>query len=179
VASPGELRDDLLKAFRWVGGHADVWRFFIDAPLFARTIQALADPYRAAGISKVVGIESRGFILGGAVALELHAGFVAIRKQEGVFPGPRVESQTPADYRGRELNLRMQRSSVGPQDRVILVDDWLETGWQAQTARAMVEKCGAEFAGVAVIVDQLSAERRRELGEFHALLQADDLGNSQ
>ena len=131
------LRGELLRSFRWIKGHADIWPFFTDRDLLARTVKALAEPYRAAGITKVAGIESRGFLLGGAVARELGAGFVAIRKEGGIFPGEKLERQTAPDYRSRELVLRIQRESVSPTDRLLLVDDWLETGRQAATARAL------------------------------------------
>ena len=159
-------------------GHADIWPFFTDRHLFARTVKALAQPYRGAAISKVAGIESRGFLLGGAVARELDAGFVAIRKEGGLFPGQKVERRTPPDYRSRELVLRIQRESVGPKDRVILVDDWLETGRQAATARALIEECGGEVIGISVLVDDLTPERRAELGQYHALLRSEQLGDS-
>ena len=81
------ISDDLLARFRWIDGHADVWRLFYDRDFFPSLVAALADPFRHLGITKVAGIEARGFILGAAVALELRAGFVAIRKEGGIFPG--------------------------------------------------------------------------------------------
>jgi adenine/guanine phosphoribosyltransferase-like PRPP-binding protein len=90
----GEMTDitrDVLARFRWVDGHADVWRLVADAAFFPALVRALADPYRDSAISKVVGIEARGFILGGAVAIDLDRGFVAIRKPGGLFPGEKLE----------------------------------------------------------------------------------------
>jgi adenine phosphoribosyltransferase len=167
------LRTDLLAAFRWIDGHADVWRFFSDGALFARTTAALADAYRHARVTKVAGIEARGFILGAAVARELDAGFVAIRKDAGLLPGEKVVRVAAADYRGREHELRMQKDSVRPGDRVVLVDDWVETGSQVLAAREMIEMCGGELVGVSVIVDQLPEfEPRSKFGDFHALIPA-------
>jgi hypothetical protein len=60
------LRAELLDRFRWVSGHADVWRLFYEGDLFARLSVALADPFRDEAITKVTGIEARGFILGSA-----------------------------------------------------------------------------------------------------------------
>lgn len=77
----------VLERFRWVGGHADVWRLFEDAEVFQAVVCGLVDPWRRREITKVCGIESRGFLLGGAVALSLGAGFVAVRK--ACFPGRR------------------------------------------------------------------------------------------
>ena len=59
-----DLTNDLLERIPWVGGHADVWRTFSDERFFPRLVAALADPYRAEGVTKVAGIEARGFILG-------------------------------------------------------------------------------------------------------------------
>jgi adenine phosphoribosyltransferase len=170
-----DLQDELRRRITWVEGHADVWRTFWDGRLFARVAAALADPYRERGVTKVAGIEARGMILGGAVAVELAAGFAAIRKESGLFPGPKIVRRTAADYRGQRSTLRLQRRSVGPGDRVILVDDWFETGSQALTARAMIEEAGAEFLGSSVIVDQLSAEARAALGDLAALIPASAL----
>jgi adenine phosphoribosyltransferase len=72
-----DLTDELIARIPWVGGHADVWRAFSDEQFFPRLAAALADPYRARGVTKVAGIEARGFILGAAVAIELSPGFVS------------------------------------------------------------------------------------------------------
>ena len=173
--SAAALRSDLLDAFRWVGGHADVWRFFSDGQLFARVVAALADPFRAAEATKVAGIESRGFILGAAVAHELGVGFAAVRRAGALFPGEKLERRTGPDYRGRELVLRMQRAAVAPGDRVVLVDDWFETGQQGLAVKALLADAGAEMIGTAVIVDELPDSIRAQFEPFHALLRADEL----
>jgi adenine phosphoribosyltransferase len=173
-----DLRSDLLERIPWVGGHADVWRTFSDARFFPRLVAALADPYRADGVTKVAGIEARGFILGAAVALELSAGFVAIRKDTGLFPGEKIVRVSEPDYRGNVSNLRLQVRSLSPADRVLLVDDWLETGSQALAAKAMVEATGAVFVGASVIVDQLSNHGRALLGPFTALMPFESFGPS-
>jgi adenine phosphoribosyltransferase len=170
------VRDELLDRFAWVGGHADVWRLFSDGALFRRIVAALADPFRDA--TKVAGVEARGFILGGAVAVELGVGFVAIRKEAGLFPGPKASGRTEADYRGNEHVLRLQRDALAPGDRVVLVDDWAERGSQALTARELVEECGATFEGLALVVDQLDHATRTRIGRVHALVSADELGPS-
>jgi adenine phosphoribosyltransferase len=170
------LRSRLREAFAWVDGHADVWRFFTDAELFRELAEALAEPFRDARVTKVTGIEARGFIIGAAVALELRAGFVAIRKRGGLFPGEKVERDAVRDYRGKTNSLQLQRSSLLASDRVVLVDDWFETGSQALAAKELIQACGASFVGATVIVDQLPDDVRARLGSFHALLRARELG---
>jgi adenine phosphoribosyltransferase len=172
------IANDLLTRFRWVDGHADVWRLFVDREFFPRMIAALADPFRDGAITKVAGIEARGFIVGAAVAAELRAGFVAIRKEGGIFPGQKLTQATPPDYRGNSTTLRLQRSSLTHHDRVLLVDDWFETGSQALTAKSLIENAGAVFVGASVIVDQLDPEIRPLLGQFSALVRSDALGPS-
>jgi adenine phosphoribosyltransferase len=73
-------RDVLLTRFAWQGGHADIWRVLYDGSAFALVVAALAEPWRASHVTKVCGVEARGFILGSAVAFRLGAGFVAMRK---------------------------------------------------------------------------------------------------
>lgn len=170
------LRGDLLQRFAWVEGHADVWRLFSDGPLFRELVVALADPFRDA--TKVAGIEARGFILGGAVAAELGVGFAAVRKEAGLFPGPKASRRTEADYRGNENLLRIQRSAVQAGDGVVLVDDWAERGTQALAARALVEECGAAFLGLSIVVDQLEDDVRSRIGRVQALVSAEELGPS-
>ena len=168
--------EDLLARFAWAGGHADVWRWFDDPELLRAVAGALVEPFRESA-TRVAGIESRGFILGTACALELGAGFVPIRKGAGLLPGPKAVVETAADYRGGRQTLRLQRAALGEGDRVLLVDDWIETGSQAAGARALVERCGATFLGVATIVDQLPPDRDERLVRVHTLLPRELLGD--
>lgn len=168
-------RDLVLDRFAWIDGHADVWAVFRDAEALRTVVAALAEPFRADGITAVCGIESRGFLLGGAVAVELGAGFVPIRKAGGLFPGAKVTRTTAPDYRGVVNTLRMQRAALAPGDRVVLVDDWIQTGSQAEAVRALVAECGAELVGCGVLVDELTDQRRSEVGPVHALVRAAEL----
>ncbi|WP_020661565.1 phosphoribosyltransferase family protein [Amycolatopsis benzoatilytica] len=165
----------LLDRFRWVDGHADVWSVFRDGKSLAAVVRALAEPFRDAGVTAVCGIESRGFLLGGAVAVELGVGFVAVRKAAGLFPGEKLARETAPDYRGLRQVLRVQRSALAPGDWVLLVDDWIETGSQALVVRELVSEAGAELAGCAVLVDQLDPELRERVGRVHGLLSAEEL----
>lgn len=164
-----------LQRFVWEAGHADVWRAFDDGAVFAAIVGALVEPWRSAGITKVCGIESRGFILGGAVANVLGVGFVAIRKQGNLFPGPKYEAETRPDYREIRHVLQIQQRSVQQDDRLLLADDWIERGSQASATRALVERCGAALAGIAVIVDQLADVDRAELPPVTSIVTAEEL----
>jgi adenine phosphoribosyltransferase len=169
----------VLDRFRWVEGHADVWRVFADADALRLVVAGLAAPWQDAGVTHVAGIEARGFLLGGAVAVALGAGFVAIRKDgTGLLPGPKVRATADEDYRGNRHELRMQ-AALSATDRVLLVDDWAERGSQASAARELVRLTGAEFLGVSVVVDMLPAAVRADLGRVTTLVEADELGPSQ
>jgi adenine phosphoribosyltransferase len=168
-------REALLRRFAWQGGHADVWRVFDDGPAFAAVVNALAEPWLTSGVSKVCGVEARGFILGSAVAFRLGAGFVAIRKAGALFPGPKDRQDTAADYRGAVYRLEIQQRALEPNDRVLLVDDWAEKGSQAIAAKRLIERRQTTFLGLAVMVDQLSDAQRDLLGEIRSIVRANEL----
>jgi len=120
----------------------------------------------------------RGFLLGGAAAVELGVGFVPIRKAGGLFPGAKVTRATAPDYRGVVNTLRLQRSALAPGDRVVLVDDWIQTGSQVRAVHALIAECGAELVGCSVIVDELTG--RSGIGPVHAIVRATELpGDAQ
>jgi adenine phosphoribosyltransferase len=163
-------------AITFIGGHADVWAIFRDGGLFSEVVVALAEPLRSIGVTKIAGVEARGFILGGAVAAHLGVGFAAIRKSDGLYPGPKVVARTDTpDYRGRTHELRLQTAAVVPGDRVVPFDDWIETGNQVVAARSMIEQCGGEWAGISVVVNQLVVDRRQLVGHLRALIDATEL----
>lgn len=168
-------REAVLEHFRWDGGHADVWAVFRNRAALAAVVRGLAEPFRRAGVTAVAGLESRGFLLGAAVAVQLGVGFVPVRKAAGLFPGEKLTRETDRDYRGLRHTLRLQRAALSERDRVLLVDDWIETGSQAAAVRELVLECGAGWAGCAVIVDQLTGRRRPALGPIHGLLRAAEL----
>ncbi|MBB4795519.1 phosphoribosyltransferase family protein [Streptomyces nodosus] len=167
-------RDLALSHFQWIDGHADVWKIFRDPEALTGVVRGLAATFEGEGITAVCGIESRGFLLGAAVAVELGVGFIAVRKQHGLFPGEKLTRQTPPDYRRLRHELRIQRTSLTPSDRVLMVDDWVETGSQALSVKAMVEEVGSHWGGCAVIVDQASEACRRTL-DVRSLVTAAEL----
>jgi adenine phosphoribosyltransferase len=123
----------------------------------------------------VAAIESGGFLLGGAVAIELEVGFAAIRKDGALFLGDKVQMRTKPDYRGRTRGLSALRSQFAAADRVLLVDDWIETGSQALAAVDLVKACGAELIGISVIIDETADSARELLPPITALVRAGDL----
>ena len=176
MSSTHDLAPLLRQSITFVEGHSDVWPLFYNPLVFGRVVAALAAPL-AGLVTKVAGIEARGFILGAAVAARLDVGFVAIRKDGGLYPGEKLTAApATADYRGQRHRLRVQRAACGPGDAVALVDDWFETGSQGLLARSLIERAGARYCGASIIVDQLSDAARRALSPCHSLIAAAELG---
>jgi adenine phosphoribosyltransferase len=163
LVSVSEARRLLLGTFRWTGGHADFSGVFGHAGLLDVAGEALAAPFVDSGVSAVVGLEARGFAVGALVARHLGVGLVLARKPGSVHPDAENEIAAAPDWRGRHIEVRISRRAVAPGDRLLLVDDWIETGSQARTVARLVERLGGTLVGVAVLVDGTSAEVRREL----------------
>jgi len=133
----------------------DITPVLLDAELFHRTTQALAAPFAADGITHVVGIESRGFILGAPAAQHLAAAFVPVRKP-GKLPAHVERVEYALEY-GIDA-LEVHRDALGPGDRVLVVDDVLATGGTASAACAVIERLGARVIGCTFLI-ALSALR--------------------
>jgi adenine phosphoribosyltransferase len=176
--SPMSLQDDLVASFSWIDGHANIWPWFADADLFAAIVEGLARGFEGDRVTTVVGIEARAFLLAGAVARELNTGVVPIRKRGSIFPGEHLATTTAPDHRGRTLDLLLQEGALSRSDRVLIVDDWLEIGSQANAAVGLVRQAGAHIVGVGVIVDDSDPTVDLQLPKFHSLIRVEMLGAS-
>ena len=163
----GNARDEarrlLLDRFRWHGGHADFAGVLRDPAALACLGPALAEPFAATDLSGIVAIEARGFVLGALVAEHLGLGLILARKPGSVHPGAVTQSAATPDWRGQRVELRISRQAVRPGDRLLLVDDWIETGSQARTLVDLFGQTGARLVGASVVVDGTTAQVRREL----------------
>ena len=128
----------------------DVTPVLGDAELFRAATDAMAEPWTAAGITHVVGIESRGFIFGAPVAQLLGAGFVPIRKP-GKLPYQLQRIEYALEY-GTDA-LEMHVDACGAGSRVLIVDDVLATGGTAAAAASLVEQAGARLEGFSFLVE--------------------------
>jgi adenine phosphoribosyltransferase len=128
----------------------DITTLLGNARIFREVVQQLAAPWRAAGIERVAGIEARGFILGGAIAHELGAGFVPIRKK-GKLPHTTVRVAYSLEYGLDEME--MHRDAVQPGERIILVDDLIATGGTAEAAVKLLRSLGAQLLAACFIID--------------------------
>lgn len=127
----------------------DVTPLLADAGLLRETVEALAEPWRGAGITHVAAIESRGFIFGAPVALALGAGFIPIRKP-GKLPFERAGQDYALEYGTGRLEIHVDACPAPA--RVLIVDDVLATGGTAKAACDLVEAVGGAVAGCAFVL---------------------------
>jgi adenine phosphoribosyltransferase len=139
----------------------DITTLLLDARGLRDAVAGLSEPFRGARIDKVAGIEARGLILGGAVALELDAGFAPVRKR-GKLPWDTIGEDYALEY-GTD-RIEMHRDAVAPGERVLVVDDLIATGGTAEAAIRVIQKLGGEIVGCACIIDLpgLGGSRRIE-----------------
>ena len=128
----------------------DITTLLQDAEGFRLTIEQMLAPYHDIRIDKVAGIEARGFILGGAIANKLDAGFVAIRKK-GKLPRQTVGQDYKLEY-GTD-RIEVHTDAILPGEKMLLVDDLLATGGTALATIKLVEQVGGDIVGCAFIVD--------------------------
>jgi len=138
----------------------DVTTLLRDAEGFKLAIDSLADPHRNMGISLVVGIESRGFILGAAVADRIGAGFVPVRKV-GKLPHTKIRVTYDLEY-GTDC-LEMHSDAIERGQRVLVVDDLLATGGTARATVDLVRQLGGDVVGVTVLIELLALKGRAKL----------------
>jgi adenine phosphoribosyltransferase len=128
----------------------DITTLLGDANAFAYAVDAIAAPFANAGVAKVVGIEARGFILGGAVAHRLGAGFAPVRKR-GKLPWRTLSQDYTLEYGVDALEVHDDALRAG--DKVLLIDDLIATGGTALAALALIEKLGARAIGAGFVID--------------------------
>jgi adenine phosphoribosyltransferase len=138
----------------------DVTTLLRDAEGFKLAIDAMAEPYHGEGISLVVGIESRGFILGAAVADRIGAGFVPVRKV-GKLPHTTVRVSYALEY-GTD-SLEMHSDAVDKGQKVLIVDDLLATGGTARATVDLVRGLGGDVHAVAVLIELAGLNGRAKL----------------
>jgi adenine phosphoribosyltransferase len=128
----------------------DITTLLGNARAFRRVIDELVEPWTVHKVDRVAGIEARGFILGGAVAHQLAAGFVPIRKK-GKLPHATVRVAYSLEYGLDEIE--MHEDAVSRGERIILVDDLIATGGTAEAAVRLLRKLGAEILGACFVID--------------------------
>src|ERR1700688_4781713 len=151
------LENDLKSAIRTIPDYPkpgimfrDITTLLGDARAFRRAVDELVQPWAGMKIDKVAGIEARGFILGGAVAHQVSAGFVPIRKK-GKLPHKKVSVAYALEY--GEDTIEMHADALVEGERVVLVDDLIATGGTAAAAVKLVRQLGADVLAARFVID--------------------------
>jgi adenine phosphoribosyltransferase len=139
----------------------DITTLLQDAAGLRLAVDGLVAPFRGMRVDKVAGIEARGFILGGAVAVALGAGFVPVRKP-GKLPHTTIGHDYALEYGSDRIEVHTDALAKG--ERVLLVDDLVATGGTLEAALHVIERLGGAVVGVAVVIDlpDLGGRRRIE-----------------
>ncbi len=147
----------------------DITTLLKDGPAWRFAVDSLANRYQGERVDVVVGVESRGFIFGGAVAHQLRAGFVPVRKV-GKLPGRTIEVEYELEY-GRDA-LAMHEDAISPGQRVLAVDDLLATGGTMGATLRLVEQLGGRVVGVAFMIELAFLHGREKLKNYplHSLI---------
>lgn len=140
----------------------DISPLLADPAAFREAVRRLAEPFQGQGITRVAGIEARGFILAAGVALELGAGLVMMRKP-GKLPSTTVSVTYALEY-GHDA-VEVHRDAIGPGDRVLLVDDLLATGGTLRAGMNLVGELGAELAGIGLLIELAELPGRAAVGD--------------
>lgn len=152
----------------------DISPLFMDPFLMRETAAELANPWKGKGVTKVIGIESRGFLFGPQIAIELGAGFVVVRKA-GKLPPETSSISYQLEY--GNATIEMVKGSLQSTDRVLIHDDLLATGGTAGASAQLVRQLGAQVAGFSFLIDLAFLNGRKVLEQYapqvHALVQYD------
>ncbi|WP_158809786.1 adenine phosphoribosyltransferase [Beijerinckia sp. L45] len=142
----------------------DITTLLGDARAFRRAVDEMVQPWAGTKIDKVAGMEARGFILGGAIAHQLSAGFIPIRKK-GKLPHTKVTIAYSLEYGLDEMEIH--EDAVKPGEKVILVDDLIATGGTAEGAVKLLQQLGADVIAACFVIDLPDlggAKKIRDLG---------------
>ncbi|HET6367416.1 MAG TPA: adenine phosphoribosyltransferase [Pseudomonadales bacterium] len=138
----------------------DITTLLKDGPAWASVIDHLAAKYQRGRIEIVVGVESRGFIFGGAVAHQLKAGFVPVRKR-GKLPGPTIEEEYELEY-GKDV-LAIHEDAIRSGQKVLVVDDLLATGGTMAATLRLIERLGGKVVGTVFLIELAFLKGRERL----------------
>ena len=138
----------------------DITTLLQDAAAFRQAVDIMAATYRGKAVELVVGVESRGFIFGGALAYLLNAGFVPVRK-EGKLPGQKISEAYALEYGSAVLEIH--KDAIKPGQSVVIVDDLLATGGTARATLDLVKRLGGTVHGLAFLIELVALNGRAKI----------------
>lgn len=153
------------KYIREGKGAADITQLLADGEAFNELVKEISALVLSNGFAKVVCIEGRGFILGSAVAFNLGKGVIPLR-----YPGKlknEVYSDAYTDYSGNKKTLEIHKDAIKQGEKVVIVDDWIETGATLKSAIKLVELCGGTILQIAAFVDDSNQELKDFLSKYN------------
>ena len=147
----------------------DITTLLLDAEAFRIAVGALCQPYRSKPPSRILGIESRGFLFGAAMAYELSCGLIVARKP-GKLPVETERVTYELEY-GQDA-LEVHRDAINPGEQVLVVDDLIATGGTARSAMELIQRLGGEVLGAAFLIELTELGGRRQLDghRIHSIL---------
>jgi adenine phosphoribosyltransferase len=150
-------------------GRCDVTPVFEDPKVFSNLIDDLVKPFKDVKFNKIVGLDALGFIIGGALSNRLKIGFVPVRKG-GKLPGinDSVLRDEFVDYTKKSKSFEINKFAIKKGDKVLIVDEWIETGTQVKSAIKLIEKLGGEVVGISTLAVDKS-EKTNELFDDYNL----------
>lgn len=148
----------------------DITPILADPKLFRMAIECMVAPYRDQGITKVIGIDARGFIFASAAAIELNAGFIPVRKK-GKLPWATHSICYTLEY--GESEVEIHKDALHHGEKVLLLDDLLATGGTAAASQALIEALGGELVGTCFLIELAFLNGREKLkpdSDIHAVI---------
>lgn len=141
----------------------DITTLLKDRKAFARAVDLIAGKFSKSKIDYVVGVEARGFIFGGALALKLHLGFIPVRKK-GKLPGKTKGITYNLEYGSDTLEIHAD--ALKPKDKVLIIDDLLATGGTVKAVADLLEAQGAKIIGIAFVIELMDLKGREKLKKY-------------
>ena len=151
-----------LRPGKWA---SDITPLLNNGEAFNNLVQDLIKLFEGVEVDKVACVEGRGFLMGAPVAFGLTVGLIPIRAK-GKLKNE-VYSETYIDYSGKEKILEIHLDAINKGEKVILIDDWVETGATIKAAVKLIEKCGGKVVGVGAFMDDSSDALKKELEKYN------------
>lgn len=174
TATMAVTTEELRRRFPLVNDHPDVAGVLRQPDLLAALGPLLAGPFAPQGVTKVIAPEARGPIIGALAAVHLGAGLLLARRQGTNHPGADLTIESAPTWRGVPSTFTVRSFDLTPEDRVLVVDDWITTGNSLRAVRDLVLDAGATYLGASVIVDKAEPAVLAELGA-HGLVVFDEI----